>query len=346
MSFSSDNSPRSRSCSAMRFPIATRARLKSFMASMAASIQATDLRLNSTCSRTCQSSTRATRRFHACTSEFATPPVRGFTVPMAATLPSAASRACASGIRSGKAISTPPAAVSGLRARTRSRTSCSIAISSALSTGCPPGRTLGCSPGGTPRGGDQRAQPPARREIADHGGAHRLGCRHHIPQHAVDHVLLKNPQIAVLEQVHLVRFQLQAQLVGNVAQHQLAEIRQPGFGSHATELWLYDLNFVIAKLVGPGLDPGQCGIEAATCVFVGVGAFHAKAFESRSRNRPTSATMPTAWPVPRSLTLVATAGLMSTHTILTQLGSILPVAMECSIEPRQSTSPAPSNCAA
>ena len=29
----------------------------------------------------------------------------------------------------------------------------------------------------------------------------------------------------------------------------------------------------------------------------------------RSRNRPTSVTTPTAWPVPRSLTLVATAGI-------------------------------------
>src|SRR5450759_3396219 len=192
MSFSS--SP-TFSCAAKRFPMATSARLKSFMASMAASIQATDWRLNSTCSRTCQSSTRATRRFHACTSEFATPPERGFTVPMAATLPSAVSRACASGIRSGKAISTPPAAVSGLRARTRSRTSCSSAISSTLSTGRPPGRT--------PRGGDQRAQAPARREIADHGGAHRLGCRHYILQHPVDHVLLKLSLIHISEPTRL-----------------------------------------------------------------------------------------------------------------------------------------------
>ena len=61
---------------------------------------------------------------------------------------------------------------------------------------------------------------------------------------------------------------------------------------------------------------------------------------------PTSATTPTAWPVPRSLTLVATAGLISTHTIFTQLGSMLPVAMECSMDPRHSTSPAPFNCSA
>src|ERR1035441_7061414 len=214
-------------------------------------------------------------------------------------------------------------------------------MSSALSTRCPPAVARG----------DERAQAAAGSEIADHGGAHRPGGRHHIPQHTVHHVLLKNPQIAVFQQVHFVRFQLQAQLVGNVAQHQFAEIRQPGFGAHARELRQDNFDFVIAKLVGPGLDFRQRGIEAAARVFVGIGAFHTKAlesrsFESRCRNRPTSATMPTAWPVPRSLTLVATAGLMSTHTILTQLGSILPVAMECSIVPRQSTSPAPCNCAA
>src|ERR1035437_5296087 len=102
----------------------------------------------------------------------------------------------------------------------------------------------------------------------------------------------------------------------------------------------------MAVLVGAGLDLGKRGIESAAGVFVGVGAFHAKAFASRARNRPTSATIPTAWPVPRSLTLVATAGLISTHTIFTQLGSILPVAMECNIEPRQITRPAPASCAA
>src|ERR1035438_2077861 len=328
MSFNSASSSRSRSCSAILLAIATSARLKSFMASSAASMHATDLRLNSTCSRTCQSSTRATIRFHPCTSALPAPPDRGLTVPMAATLPSAASRACISGVRSGKATSTPPAAVSGLRARTRSRTSCSSATSSALSTSPPACR-------------HQRAQPSARREIANHRGTHRFGRRHHITQHAVDHVLLKNSQIPVLQQVHLVRLQLQAKLVGNVAQHQPAEIRQPRLRADAAELRLYDLDFVVAELVGPRLDLGQRGIQSAARVFVGIGAFHAKAFESRSRNNPTSATIPTAWPVPRSLTFVATAGLISTQTILTQLGSIFPVAIECSIEPRHRTRPAP-----
>src|SRR5581483_5754385 len=67
-------------------------------------------------------------------------------------------------------------------------------------------------------------------------------------------------------------------------------------------------------------------------------------FASKSRNRPTSVTTPPACPVPRSETLVATAGLISTQTILTHEGSILPVAMEWSIDPRHSTRPAPRSC--
>ena len=42
-------------------------------------------------------------------------------------------------------------------------------------------------------------------------------------------------------------------------------------------------------------------------------------------------TMPTVWMLPRSVSLVTVAGLMSTQATLTQAGSRLPVAIECSI---------------
>ena len=47
-----------------------------------------------------------------------------------------------------------------------------------------------------------------------------------------------------------------------------------------------------------------------------------------------------------SFTFVATAGLISTHTTFTQPGNMLPVAMECSIEPMHKTRPAPLSCSA
>src|SRR5439155_18947239 len=114
------------------------------------------------------------------------------------------------------------------------------------------------------------------------------------------------------------------------------------------ELGNDNFDCVTRELIGPGLNFRQRRIDARLRVLIGVRFLHffTSARESRSRNRPTSVTTPTACPVPRSLTLVATAGLISTHTILTQLGSMLPVAIECSMEPRQRTRPAFFSCAA
>ena len=47
------------------------------------------------------------------------------------------------------------------------------------------------------------------------------------------------------------------------------------------------------------------------------------------------------WNVPRSLSLVTVAGLMSTQTTLTQAGSRLPVAIECSAVAIRSAKPTP-----
>src|SRR5579871_573218 len=213
-----------------------------------------------------------------------------------------------------------------------------MAISSALSTA----GSLAAIPCGRNDGGEAAA----RRELSDYGGAHRLGRFDHVAQHAVDGVFLKDAEIAIRKQVHLVGFQLQAPLVRHIPQNDAAEIRQARFRTYRSKLRHHDFDFVIGILVGPGFDFGELRIHARRGVFICVAALHERAFESRSRNKPTSVTTPTACPVPRSLTLVATAGLISTHTILTQLGSMFPVAIECSMVPRQSTRPAPWSCSA
>src|ERR1700730_299783 len=126
-------------------------------------------------------------------------------------------------------------------------------------------------------------------------------------------------------------------------------IGQAGSRADGRELGQHDLNFVTRVVIRPGLNLRQLCIDAGAGLLISVQAFHAaeiRVLASRSRNRPTSVTTPTACPVPRSLTLVTTAGLISTQTILTQLGSMLPTAIEWSIEPRQSTRPAPFNCSA
>src|SRR5208337_2057757 len=164
---------------------------------------------------------------------FFKPPRRGFTVPMLATLASAVSRACTSGVRSGNGI------VSGARTTPlvpRARTRCRISAITAASSS-PLGSSMLLL---TPTRGNLRKHPAAWREFAGERRLYRVTRLHHVAEKPVDHVLLKNSEIAIRQHVHLQRLQLQAQLVGNVAQRQLAVIGQPGLGTNRSELRQHD----------------------------------------------------------------------------------------------------------
>ena len=126
----------------------------------------------------------------------------------------------------------------------------------------------------------------------------------------------------------------------------VAVIGQTGLRAHRCELRHHNFDLVLAVLVRPSFDLRQVRFNAClgmlVCVLPVLFISLRASLRSRSRNRPTSVTTPTACPVPRSLTLVGTAGLMSTQTIFTQAGSMFPTAMECSMELRHNTTPAPS----
>src|SRR5689334_7859324 len=63
-------------------------------------------------------------------------------------------------------------------------------------------------------------------------------------------------------------------------------------------------------------------------------------FRARSRrNDAASITSPTAWNVPRSASLVGTAGFTSTQTVGVVAGRRLPVAIECSVVATRSARP-------
>src|SRR5579872_1781169 len=224
-------------------------------------------RLNSTCSRTCQSSARATNRFTRWTTAFTSPGARGFTVPMLATFASAASRACSSGVRSGNGMS-PTAAPFGLRARTRCRISAIIAASSSPFSSMFPVSIL------APTGGDPGEHSAARRELAADSGRNRPARLHHILENSIDDVLLKDAEVAIGERVHLQRFQLQAKLVRHVAQRQLAVIGKSRLGTNRGELRHHDFDFITGILVLPGLDRRQLGVYAGARVLLGVVALH------------------------------------------------------------------------
>ncbi len=51
---------------------------------------------------------------------------------------------------------------------------------------------------------------------------------HNVLQHLIDDVLLKNSKIAIRQQILLQRLQFEAELIRNIANAQLAEIRQAG----------------------------------------------------------------------------------------------------------------------
>src|ERR1700722_16119719 len=68
-----------------------------------------------------------------------------------------------------------------------------------------------------------RTQAAARSKFARDSGTHRPAGFHDIAQEAVDHVLLKDAEIAISQGVHLERLELEAKLVGDVVNRDGAE---------------------------------------------------------------------------------------------------------------------------
>src|SRR5580658_4847545 len=200
--------------------------------------------------------------------EFFRPPARGFTVPMLATLASAASRACSSGVKSGSGI-LPGATPLGFRARTRSRISAiTPASSSPLESAMLTARFF------IPTGSHFGKHTSARRELPDERCFHRLAGLHHIAQKPVHHVLLEDSQVAIGEHIHLERLQLQTQFIRDIAKREFAMIRQARLGTNGGELRQDDFNLIAWVLIRPGLDLGQRRANSGAGMFIGVLTFH------------------------------------------------------------------------
>jgi hypothetical protein len=93
---------------------------------------------------------------------------------------------------------------------------------------------------------------------------------YHVLQHPVHDVFLEDAEIAIFLQIFFQRFQLQAQLIRDVAHLEHAEIRKPGLGTHRSEFRNIDDNFVIGELVGPGIDFGKAVVQPSFGVVFGV----------------------------------------------------------------------------
>jgi len=85
---------------------------------------------------------------------------------------------------------------------------------------------------------------------------------HHVVQNLIDHVLLKDPKIAIGLKVLLQRFQFEAQTIRHISNKDRAEIGEAGFGADRGELGVVDEDLVSGKLVGPGFNLGEIVIES------------------------------------------------------------------------------------
>ena len=89
---------------------------------------------------------------------------------------------------------------------------------------------------------------------------------HDILKNEVDDVFLKDAEIAVFVDVFLEGFQLQARLVGDIANPDGAEVGQSRLGTHGGEFGNIDLNLVAGKLIGPAFYRWKLMIQPASGV--------------------------------------------------------------------------------
>src|SRR5690348_15470304 len=108
---------------------------------------------------------------------------------------------------------------------------------------------------------DRRRDPAPRTELPPHLRPDRLCPLHHVFQHLVHNILLKDSQIPVALQILFQGLQLKTILIGHVTDIQNSKIRQPGFGTHRRKLRIIDENLVARKLVRPSLNGGKFIIE-------------------------------------------------------------------------------------
>src|SRR3954454_25233068 len=76
---------------------------------------------------------------------------------------------------------------------------------------------------------DFALNPSAGCKLAHQGGAHRPARIYYIAKKTVYDIFIEDTQVAVSERVHFEALELQAFLIGNVSEDQLAEIRQASF---------------------------------------------------------------------------------------------------------------------
>jgi len=91
-----------------------------------------------------------------------------------------------------------------------------------------------------------------------------------VAQNSVDGVFIEDAQAAVGEEIHFQGFQLDAVFLRHVLDGDGAEVGETGLGADGGVLGKARSNNVAGKLIGPGFERGQFGVDAGASVFFGV----------------------------------------------------------------------------
>src|SRR5689334_1408177 len=99
-------------------------------------------------------------------------------------------------------------------------------------------------------GGDRCVETAAHVELANHGRFTRLDGGDDVVKDLVGDRFVERALVAERPEVELVRLQLDAELVRNVADGDLREVWLAGDRAEAGELWRMNLDLVVALRVG------------------------------------------------------------------------------------------------
>lgn len=105
-------------------------------------------------------------------------------------------------------------------------------------------------------------------EISTHMRPDRIAGFHNIFQDAIRDVLLKDPKIAVAEEIFFVRLQFQAAFARHVPKCDHTEVWQTRLWADGGEFRVVNYNFIDRKLILPRLDGRKGEIEAGLGMFV------------------------------------------------------------------------------
>src|ERR1039457_5160058 len=108
---------------------------------------------------------------------------------------------------------------------------------------------------------DRRRNSTPRPKIPFDYGPDRIAGLHQVVQYLVHHVLLKDPKIAVAEEILLERFQLRTAFARHIAKGQKSKIWKASFRADRGEFRVVDQNLIAGELIRPGFNRGKGKVE-------------------------------------------------------------------------------------